>query len=89
MAAGLLVVAVEGGPSQGGGSGEGGELIQSVPEVRCDEERAGVGGAEMDWSVAAVTVVWGEAEGSGPDWLETWAVLGPEGGGVGTAVGDS
>lgn len=89
MAAGLLVAAVEGGPSQGGGSGEWGAAIRSVPEARYDEERAGAVGVGTDLSVVAVTEVWGRAEGSVLDWLEMRSVLGPVDGGVGTAAGDS
>lgn len=69
VAAGLLVVAVEGDPCQGGGSGGWGAAIRSVPEARYDEERAEAVGVGTDLSVVAVTGVWGRAEGSVLDWL--------------------
>lgn len=89
MAAGLLVAVVGGDPSRGDGSGGRDVLIQSVPEVRCDEERAGAGGAGTDLNVEAVTEAWGRAEGSGPGLLKMREALGPVDVGVETAVGDS
>lgn len=58
MAAADLLAAVEEGPSQGGaGSGDWGVGTRSVPEVRCDEGKAGVACVGMDSSVGAVTGV--------------------------------
>lgn len=63
VAAGLLAVAVEEGPSRGGaGSGGWGVGTPFVPEVRYDEERAEAACVGMGLSVVAVTGVWGKAE---------------------------